>query len=386
MGTKSRILITGLLFILCTLQGFGQTGGECGLTLNSAEGEFNAGHFYAIPALLNACLTGDKLSREQKVRAYLLLSQVYLIIDDPNSAEDSYLKLLHVDPEYVANEVRDPIDVVYLSKKFTATPIFTPHVRAGFSTSIFRGIHSESTDPYGLSGQSSLRLNVQLGAGLDWNITDNFSLCIEADFASRAYKRQLSGIPGDDIQSLTSSQLWVDAPLYVKYTDNSDRKLRPFGYFGFAANFLLSAKNSFTYLDKKPSGSQSLTEGPSEQVKYQHNIVNRSWLIGGGVKYKFGKDFLIADLRYMGGLSNMVNGNQIYYADPSSVDKNKLGNPDYALSTDVTRYRFASDVFRLDNISLSFGYVHPIYDPRRVKNAKTKSVSRKIRKAEEAAK
>ncbi|MEJ0057462.1 MAG: hypothetical protein WDN75_18505 [Bacteroidota bacterium] len=137
--TTARILLTGLLLISCTFQVYSQ-GGECDLTLTQAESEFNAGHFYSIPGLLNECITNDNFTKEQKVRAYLLLSQVYLIIDDPIAAEDSYLKLLKVDPEYVANEVRDPIDVVYLSKKFTATPIFTPHFRAGVNTSLIQTI------------------------------------------------------------------------------------------------------------------------------------------------------------------------------------------------------------------------------------------------------
>jgi hypothetical protein len=64
------------------------------------------------------------------------------------------------------------------------------------------------------------------------------------------------------------------------------------------------------------------------------------------------------------------------------VDKSQLGNPQAYLSSNVTKYRYVSDLFRLDNVSLSFGFVHPIYNPRKVKKAKTKSVLRMIRKKE----
>ena len=104
---------------------------ECAQTLNQAGDEFNAGHFYGIPALLKSCIEKNAFTNEQKVRAYLLLCQAYLIIDDPIAAEDSYLKLLRADPEYVASEDKDPVDVVFLSRKFKSTPILTPRLKIG---------------------------------------------------------------------------------------------------------------------------------------------------------------------------------------------------------------------------------------------------------------
>ncbi len=378
MNRTTRVLLIGFLLLLLASRGFSQAE-DCNLTLSHSEAEFTAGHFYGIPALLNECLTTNGFTKEQKVRAYILLCQVYLIINDPTAADDNYLKLLRVDPEYVANEVRDPIDVVYLSKKFTSTPIFTPHVRAGINTSLFRGIYPNSTQPYETKSSATLSLNVQIGAGMDWNITDNISLCIEADLASRGYHREITGIAYDDRLSITASQSWVDVPLYLKYSDNRDKKIRPFGYVGVAMNLLISASNTFVLEDKKPSSSVLITEGPAESVYYQQNILNRSWLIGGGIKYKVGKNFLFADLRYMGGLSNMTEANKAYYANASN-SKSNLGNSDYVLSNNVTRYLYAGDLFRLDNVSLSFGYIVPLYNPRKVKIAKTKSVSRRIRK------
>src|SRR5258708_1919531 len=88
---------------------------ECEQTLDQASNEFNAGHFYGIPSLLKSCIEKNAFTNEQQVRAYLLLCQTYLIIDDPIAAEDSYLKLLKADPEYVATDEKDPIDVVFLS-------------------------------------------------------------------------------------------------------------------------------------------------------------------------------------------------------------------------------------------------------------------------------
>jgi hypothetical protein len=372
--------IAGLLMISCPRLLRAQ-GSDCDLALTHAESEFNAGHFYSIPSILGRC-PEEGLSKENTVRAYLLLCQAYLILDNPIAADDSYLKLLKVDPEYVATEDKDPIDVVYLSKKFTATPIFTPHFRLGFNTSLFRSIYSISTEPYGASAQNTLRLGFQAGAGIDWNIDDNFSLCAELDFSTRGFRRSRTDFfSGGDKSEVTSTQNWLDLPLYLKYSYDKGN-IRPFGYVGVALNYLVSSDNVMIFTDLKSTGSQLLSEGPSESVTYARNQINRSFVVGGGIKYKWGKDFLYVDLRYMGGLSNVANENMIYYQDPGKVNALQSGNPGAYMSPNVTKYRYVSDLFRLDNISLSFGFIRPIYDPRKVKRARTKSVSKKIRREE----
>lgn len=122
---RRPLLFLTLLFLLYSVstsaQVTDQPSSDCEQILIQADDEFNAGRYYGIPALLKPCLD-QGFSSEQKVRAYLLLTQAYLILDDPIAADDSYLKLLKADPEYVANPARDPIDVYYLSRKFISTP------------------------------------------------------------------------------------------------------------------------------------------------------------------------------------------------------------------------------------------------------------------------
>ncbi|MGC4021638.1 MAG: hypothetical protein QM734_06700 [Cyclobacteriaceae bacterium] len=163
-----RFLSTFLLAILSFLC-FGQT--DCERTLSQATAEFDAGRFYGLPALLKPCLDNG-FSKEQKVRAYLLLTQAYLIIDDPIAAENSYLQLLTADPEFVANPKRDPVDVYYLSKKFTTTPVFTPSFQTGINTSFVRTIYSLNTSSSNkdLTTTNTLKVGFQVGGALDWNL------------------------------------------------------------------------------------------------------------------------------------------------------------------------------------------------------------------------
>lgn len=351
---------------------------DCDQRLDKAEAEFEAGHFYGIPSILSGCLTGGKLSTDQLVRAYLVLCQTYLILDDPITAGDNYLKLLKADPEFVPNESDHPIDIVYLSKQYTATPLFTPHFRLGINTSFYRLIHAISTEPYGQTSSDPLRFGFQLGGGVDWNITDNISLAIEGDFSSTSFERELTS--GVDKTLIAGSQLWVDVPLYAKYTFNLTNTWRPFVYSGVAASYLLSANNQFTYTDNKPTGAQLVAEGPSESVTNQRQRLAFSWVMGIGTRYKIGKNYIYADLRYMAGLTNLANQSTIYYRDEAAVNPAQVGNRSAYLSTNATRYHYVSDLFRMDNLSISFGFVKPLYNPRKVKKARTKGVARSIRK------
>lgn len=331
---------------------------DCEQILIQAGEEFNAGRFYGLPALLKPCLDKGNFSNEQQVRAYLLLTQAYLILDDPIAADDSYLKLLRADPEYVANPSRDPIDVYYLSKKFTSTPVFTPHLRIGLSTSLARSIYENNTVGTPVDRKSVLKVGFQVGGGVDWNINNHWSICVEGNYAHKAIKRKTSGLfPAGglaiDNQVIVEKQNWFDIPMYVKYADDSG-KIRPFGYAGMAFNLLLSSRGPDWLLKNNSSdGSSKEASGATENLTSKRNFINRSLVIGGGFKRKIGRDFVYVDLRYMAGLTNLTKEKNNYY--------DKDGNFDIS----VAKYAYASDLFRLDNMSLSVGYIHPIYNPRK---------------------
>lgn len=388
--TSFRILVLLLLFSAASVSVPAQTPAsqqpvqltdtDCDLRLDKAETEFEAGHFYGIPSILSGCLDGGKLSKDQLVRAYLILCQTYLILDDPITAGDNYLKLLKEDPEFVPNEANHPIDIVYLSKQYTATPIFTPHFRLGINTSFYRLIHAISTEPYGQSSSSPIRFGFQFGGGVDWNINDNISLGIEGNLASTSFERVLTNGVDEDETFIEGSQLWLDFPLYAKYMFTLNNMLKPFVYSGLTTSYLLSATNQFSYTDNKPTGAQLVTEGPSESVTNQRNRLAFSWVMGVGTRYKVGKNYVYVDLRYMAGLTNLADQSTIYYQDEFSVDPAQVGNRSAYLSANVTRYHYISDLFRMDNLSISFGFVKPLYDPRKIKKARTKGVARSIRK------
>ncbi|MCW5912185.1 MAG: PorT family protein [Cyclobacteriaceae bacterium] len=337
--------------------------------LLQAGEEFNAGRYYGLPALLKPVIENSKTTNEQLVRAYLLLTQAYLILDDPAAAEDSYLKLLKADPEYVANPARDPIDVYYLSKKFTSTPIITPHIRAGFNTSVPRIIHELTVSGTAIDTRNVLKIGVQLGMGFDLNLTNKISICAEGNYANKAFKRNTAKGSnkyfGADNLSTVERQNWFDVPLYIKYSADSG-KIRPFGYAGFAFNFLFSSRgNNWEFRNESSDGNVREATGPAEQLTYKRNFLNRSLVLGGGAKYKVGKNFLYADLRYMVGLSNLTREENIYYLKEGGFDPS------------VVKFAEVSDFFRLDNLSVSIGFIRPIYNPRKKSKSPFEFLKRK---------
>lgn len=370
---RKEYFFSCLVFCGIAFSSLAQNDTECEQSLTQAQDEFNAGHFYGLPSILKDCL--PKFSTEQSVRAYLLLAQSYLLIDDPIAAEDSYLKLLTADPEYVADVSKDPIDIFYLSKKFTTTPIFTPHIRVGGNASIYQLIHQVNPFSEPVNTKHILKTGFQLGGGMDWNINENFSLCTELTYSNKRFKTNYSGNFKQDNLSIVEKQNWFDLPLYLKYADD-EGKIRPFGYAGYMLNILLAPKAELSYTNQSSVANEGQvpTVGPDVKLAYKRDKLNRSILVGGGFRYKWGKDFVFADLRYMIGLTNLTNTKANYY----EAKEGAVG--EYTVADTATKYAFVGDYFRLDNVSISIGYVKPIYHPSKVKKIRTGKTMRKVSK------
>jgi hypothetical protein len=341
---------------------------DCGSLLSGAENDFAAGRFYGIPTSLKECIDKNRYSKEEQVRVYILLAQVYLLTDQPEAAEESYLKLLAANPEYIATEESDPIDVVYLSKKFTTTPIFTPHLKVGVNAtnqSTIFGLTSVSK-PDSVVGSEQTIPGFTVGAGIEWNINEKFGLGGEVLVAYKSFGQTRDKIHGNDYRTVVEKQFWVDLPFYFRY--GRDRgNVRPYGYAGYAVNLLVRDRLQLVLVDISGTSASS-TEGPDLPVLYKRYIVNGSVVVGGGLKYKFGKNFFLLDVRLMAGLTNTVREEDLLYDGKDSFD----------LGLDFTRYGYVDDIHRSNNLSLSLGFVRPLYDPRRLENARTKGVSRKL--------
>lgn len=373
MGFFYRIICIHILLLFYSISYAQQPVSDCEQTLNVATDEFNAGRFYGVPSILKPCLDRG-FTREQQQRANLLLTQTYLLLDDPFGAESSYINVLWANPEFEADTARDPIDLVYLSKKFTADPIFSLFAKIGGNVSPISVIHviNPSGEP-DVQNSYTLKVGWQFGGGVDWNISRKLAISAEFNYSLTTYQKDQSKFrdvynsstePGKlitilDEEEFIDKQNWLSVPVTIKYSDTKG-KIRPYGYIGFAVQWLIADKGQIISLKTDLVNGQPTAipnESPSITFTKYRNALNRSLLLGGGVRYKIGLNYLFADLRYGIGMSNVVK--------PTST---------FDSSGPMTEWGHADDYFRLDNLSLSIGFVKPLYKPRKLKRARTRSV------------
>src|SRR5690606_6440429 len=150
------------LWVVCMAPGSFAQVMDCEQTIAYAGEEFNAGHFSTVPSIHEP---GKKeVKRDLRQSATLLLTQTDFLLDDPIGAKQSFLNVLEANPEFVADERIHPIDVVYLSKRFTATPRFSWFVNAGTNITPVRVIYDMK--PMGSTSQDYLfRPGYNVGAG-----------------------------------------------------------------------------------------------------------------------------------------------------------------------------------------------------------------------------
>jgi hypothetical protein len=350
---KIMSILLGLMLLGSTAMGQNMT---CSETLIEAQNRFKSGDFYSIPAILKPCLDNG-FSDQQKVEAYWLLTQTYLFLDDPISAEDSYLKLLKKDPLYEVDEDLDPIDVVYLSKKFTTRPKFVISGHFGVNTTLIDVIHPYSLSQNEGEADYSGKIGIQGGMGLEFVLTDNLSIGTELNVVQRGYtfSKQLFVI---DFQEFTETQTLLDVPLFVRYRFKAG-KFFPYAYTGIGVHYLLNARGDVILYDRFQASGESLSEGnlsefqvegPALDLMDQRNSLTYSFVAGGGILIPVKYNFLKVDLRLVQGMKNNVR------------EDNHYGNDEL-----IFRYAYIDDFKRLNNFMLTVGFVKPLYKPRKIK-------------------
>lgn len=348
---------------------------DCEAILTKATDEFNAGHFYGLPAILKPCMDANSFSNEQLVRVYQLLTQTYLILEDPIGAEQSYLNLLKANPEYISTPDRDPIDVVYLSKKFTATPVFSWYVNAGGNITMPRVI-KETIVNDGSDTEYTLRPRWTVGGGLIWNANDRITLETGLSLTNSSFRYFENKIFVRDNLEMLETQYSVLLPVSLKYT-YVRKKLSPYVYAGISLSGLISANQRYLFSDKTPEyvgneivGEAVQTTEGDQNITFRRDRLNRAFHVGVGARLKYKLDYLFVDIRYSVGMNNAV-------IDDHLVRKEGVAGSDLSAFS----VAYVDDQFRLDQAMVQVGYIWPLYKPRKLKTARTKSVLKNVKKS-----
>jgi hypothetical protein len=362
---------------------------DCERDLDDAKLAYSEGQLGSVRSFLSdECLFSKKLSRENKVQAYRLLTETSLYSNNLDQASFSFESLLRYNPLFEVDSTDQwaSYDLIYLSRTYRRNPIISWYGSAGANYS-----QIETLQTYGASNTISTKTDLNwitlgwnIATGIELPVYNNFDLLVEGNLAIRNYLR------ADELYIVSSStnvgdgtvypfgtldfkevQTWIDVPVLARYNYHWRKKIIPYAYAGIAPNFLASAK--LTGLIRRNStdgrggdqvvGDQDntisltrkiVTDGGGQEDEYRSTYkslrtgVNVSLVAGVGCKFRLGSNFLFFDIRYNRFLLNAVN-----------IDNR------YTQKELIYRYGYVDNDFRIDNVALSFGYMKSFYKPRK---------------------
>lgn len=357
-----------ILMLLAVAESWAQT--ACSQKLAEAQESFNQGHFYGIPSMLKNCIDAG-FSNEQRIEAYKLLTVVYLYIDDPIGAENSYLELLELDPEHKVDPAIDPIEIIYLNDKFTTTPFFTLQLlKLGINATIPFVINNYSVGNTNLNTENyEIGIGFTLGAGVDYNLSDYFSIGLELALERRSYNWN-NTIFDQDGQNYSENILGLSIPLFLRITYPT-KKWHPYVYGGYALKInLLSGFSDMrfdnnTFTDDGGNATQPVIVPDIQNANELRNTLNTAIVAGLGVKYRLNYQYLSFDIRMNAGLLNHQNVGERYLL--TNIEANSLEEE----SSLATTLGIVLDDIRINDLTFTVGYVKPLYKPRKkVRGAK----------------
>jgi hypothetical protein len=85
------------------------------------------------------------------------------------------------------------------------------------------------------------------------------------------------------------------------------------------------------------------------------NQFNYSLLLGAGISYKIGLNYLVFEARYSNGMMNMVNSENRWREDFAEGRALKFPSG------------HVDDDFKLNSVAIFVGFVKPLYKPRKIK-------------------
>lgn len=348
------------LFLALVFPSF-EVSAQCADNLNQAKQAFDEGHLYGIPALLADCV--NKGTKQDKKEAYELLTLTYLYIDDPLAAEQNFMKLLELDPEYRVDSTTH-IELVHLSKEYITTPIVSWRARGGVNVSTVTSIYNNGSNNSTLeTGKYALSSGGSLIGSFDIHISKLVSFSLESDLNYNTYifTNSFFDLNGeqnfkDDLE-LKEKSISYSLPISVKLTYPGN-KYYPYVYAGYSPNYNFITTSDAVYKGHSDIGKETSIETKDDNLDISpiRNRFSNSVILGIGLKRRINLNYVFVDVRYKMGLSNRLNRSAQYDFDKEDINK-------YALT-----YLQQDNDFRQNELNITFGYIWPKYKARKRKS------------------
>jgi Outer membrane protein beta-barrel domain len=322
---------------------------NCAQTLRLARSTYDQGRLHELPGLMKPCLANngaDGFTKQERVEAYKLLTLAYIYLEEPEKADSTMLKLLNTDHYFEINKEVDPAEFIGLYKTFRTDPVYRIGIKAGAMASQPNVANSNSAN----DGTSSYdnKIGILVGAFIEIPVLKKFVLNPEIYFQSKTFgynnTHSIANTPA------TETQNWISVPVSLQYEffkqKFKDKKLRilPYVSVGAQADYQLSGTISLTTTktDQLPVAQKSYT--------LNRNSFNISAIISAGVKIKAGPGLIVGEVRYMHGLKNLLNPEDVY-ANQFTVFDNYV----------------VDGIFKLNSLSVTIGYAYNVFNPKKLK-------------------
>ena len=319
----------------------------CSQTLKKAQKLYDQGQLNDVPALLESCIK-DGFTRNEALQAWRLKSLVYIFQDEDSLADYAITQLLKIDPEYQYNKAVDPAEFVKLYNRNKSIPWISLGILAGVNyaqpfVSHPYGFGNTSNSPGQYSQKIDSSFGFQAGISSDIRIFKGLNANVSFMFIQNTTNYRTT-INDYTVSKLQETQNILDLPILVKYNFLQTR-FTPYIQAGASGSFLINSSGKAN----RVNGSVQET-GPDIDMSNLRNRLRYNFILGGGLKYKFGYNYILLDVRYYIGMVNQ--------ADPTKRYTN----------TDLTyKYGYADSDFRLNNLSISLGFYRSFYTTKRIK-------------------
>lgn len=348
-----------LLFILILLSfnsAIAQTEGPTpAQTLRLARATYEQGRLHEIPTQLNDEVIA-KMSKQEKVDAHKILCLTYIYLEEPAKADESMLNILLTDPYFEINEAVDPAEFVALYKTFRTRPIYRVGAKLGLNASQPNVVSSVTVVDLGEDSEYKYGLGLLFGGVFEVPFNTKMTLHSELLYIQKRFELDLKvnrGLDefGDPLINQfegIETQSWLSLPLSFEYKI-MEKKFNPYVAGGVTIDYLLNAE---LVGERSRAEASSIPESTFEMKPYREKI-NISVLAAAGTKMKLAGGFIVAEVRYLYGLTK-INSDETAFANQEATWEQGYADP----------------VFKVSSLAVTVSYIQNIFNPKKLKRKK----------------
>ena len=191
------------------------------------------------------------------------------------------------------------------------------------------------------------RLGLNAAGAVELHFNKIIGLNVELEFSYRSLMKERDDHQGSQQLIMTENLVHASLPVSIRFTYPGE-KYYPYIYGGYSPSYTLLAGESNVRTPDKDLEQEVF----GLNIKPQVSTFSQSVFFGGGIKRRFGYKYVLVDMRYRLGMTNITN-------EETAFD---FSNEDNRIAT--FKYLNGRDDFRWNGIELSVGFVWPMYKPR----------------------